>query len=291
MMRMLMVLAALSLGACAPFHKQLTQEDRARIQEVDVRVVVAQESFMFSAQSPGVSAAAGGGLIPALIDASVQQSRQKAMAGEIQATVGPLLDYDFRVEAGRAVKALNHEAMPLKVRSVEVLAGMPTKAEHEARIAATRSGPAYMVLLLHYAIEPGLSAFTTRTTVSLWQEGRTEQSYRAAAIYQAPLEGGQRTDVIKRLTADDGKVLRGLMRESVTESLRMVALDIGPAGKANAGTAVPAPPAATPASKSVKFNFNGAWMPLTGASIEDEAARTVLRDPAGALYSLRSSAQ
>jgi len=97
MLRFWLALPVLMLfGACAPFHRPLAVADRDKVQEVDVRVVVAQESFMFSAQPPGVSAATGGGLIGALIDSSVQQSRQKDMSAEVQAIVGPLLDYDAR---------------------------------------------------------------------------------------------------------------------------------------------------------------------------------------------------
>ena len=58
MLRFWLALAALSLlGACAPFHRPLAAADRNKVGEVDLRVVVAQESFMFSAQAPGVSAA------------------------------------------------------------------------------------------------------------------------------------------------------------------------------------------------------------------------------------------
>ena len=181
----------LLLGACAPFHRPLAAADRGKVQAVDVRVVVAQESFMFSAQPPGMSAALGGGLVGALIDSSVQQSRQKAMSAEVQAIVGPLLDYDYRVEAAKALDIALAEptTFPLKVRSSQLLAAMPLKAEQDARIAATRGGPAYLQLLLQYALEPGLGAFTTRTSALLWQDGRSEPSYRTAVIFQTPIGG------------------------------------------------------------------------------------------------------
>ncbi|MGJ7568587.1 hypothetical protein ACSFBM_32360 [Variovorax sp. GB1R11] len=268
----------LLLGACAPFHRPLAAADRGKVQAVDVRVVVAQESFMFSAQAPGVSAAMGGGLIGAIIDSSVQQSRQKDMSAEVQAIVGPLLDYDYRVEAGKALDAALAEptAFPLKVRSSQVLAAMPPKAEHEARIAATRDGPAYMVLLLQYALEPGLGAFTTRTTALLWQDGRSEPSYRTAVIFQTPIGGTARAAVIRRLTANDGQVLRGVMRESLTQTLHAVARDID--GARAAGV------------KTVRFNVNGSWLMLAGPSFDEQPGRVLFRDQDGAVYSVRSAA-
>lgn len=279
MLRFLLALSVpLLLGACAPFHRPLAAADRHTVQEVDVRVVVAQESFMFSAQAPGLSAATGGGLIGALIDSSVQQSRQKDMSAEVQAIVGPLLDYDYRAEAGLAANAMLAEpgAFPLKVRSSQVLAAMPLKAEQDARIAATKTGPAYMVLLLQYALEPGLGAFTTRTSAILWQGGNKEPSYRASAIFQTPIGGGTRATVIRRLTANDGQVLRSVMRDSMTQTLHLVAMDIAGARSG--------------AVKTSRFNVNGSWVTLAGQGFDDQAGRVVFRDQDGAMYSLRSTA-
>jgi hypothetical protein len=270
-------LATLCLSACAPFHKPLLAESRAKIRDVDVRIVVPQETFMFTAQTPGVSAALGGGLIPALIDSGVQQSRQKEMHAEVEAVVGPLLAYDYRAEAKAALASGADKNFPLKLASLDVVPAMATRAQHDARIAATRTGPAYMVLMLQYAIEPGLGAFTTRTTALLWQDGATEPSYRSAAIFQAPLEGAQRPEVLKRLTAQDGQAIRTLMRDSIGETLRMVSLDL--AGKT-------APPA-DGKPRSYTLNLRGTVAPLKGVSLDEQSAYVLVRDDVGTLYSLR----
>ena len=279
MLRFLLALSVvLLLGACAPFHRPLAAADRAKVREIDVRVVVAQESFMFSAQAPGVSAATGGGLIGALIDSSVQQSRQKDMSAEVQATVGPLLDYDYRVEAARAFTELLAEptSFPLKIASSQVLAGMPLKAEQEARIAATKTGPAYMVLLLQYALEPGLGAFTTRTSAFLWQAGNSEPSYRSATIFQTPVGGGTRATVVRRLTANDGQVLKAVMRDSVKQTLHVLGMDLAGARSG--------------AIRTSRFNVNGSWVTLAGQSFDEQPGRVVFRDQDGAMYTVRSTA-
>ncbi|MET3498100.1 hypothetical protein [Variovorax boronicumulans] len=283
MLRLLSALSVLSvlllLTACAPFfHRPLASADRARVQSVDVRLVVAQESFMFSAQAPGLSAATGGGLIGALIDSSVQQSRQKEMSAEVQAIVGPLLDYDYRDEAGLAFGELLAEptSFPLKIASSQVLAAMPDKAVHEARIAATKTGPAYLVLLLQYALEPGLGAFTTRTSAFLWQAGNSEPSYRSATIFQTPLGGGARATVIRRLTANDGQVLKAVMRDSVKQTLHVLGMDI--AGARSGGI------------RTARFNVNGTWFTLAGQSFDELPGRVVFRDQDNAMYTVRNVA-
>lgn len=271
-----------ALGACAPFHKPLAPEARARITEVDLRVVVAQETFMFTAQSSNVSAALGGGLIGALIDSSVQRSRQKDMASQIQATVGPLLDVDYRVEATAAVDALQRtSAFPLKLSSAQVLAGMPGRREHEARIAAAGTSPAYLLMWVHYELAPDLSVFSTRSTVQLWQDGKPEATYRAGVVYQTRLKSGAREALLKRLTDNQGARLRTLMRESMQESLRMVAADL----------AVPPTPGAARSGplRSPSVWTQGVWMPVKDMKLIDETpARQFLRNDEGALLSIGS---
>ena len=279
MLRLLLALSVvLLLGACAQFHRPLATADRTKVQEVDLRVIVAQESFMFSAQAPGVSAATGGGLIGALIDSSVQQSRQKEMSAEVGAIVGPLLDYDYRVEASLAIGQLLNtpNAFPLKVASSQVLAGMPPKAEQDARIAATKIGPAYLVLLLQYVLEPGLGAFTTRTTALLWQDGNKEPSYRSATVFQTPIGGGTRATVVRRLGANDGQQLKAVMRDSIQQTLRVVGLDLAGARSG--------------AIRTARFNVNGTWVTLGGQGFDEQPGRVVFRDQDNAMYSVRTAA-
>ncbi|MBW0170060.1 MAG: hypothetical protein ACT6SF_04890 [Hydrogenophaga sp.] len=274
------VSALMALGACAPFYKPLASEERARIKEADLRVVVAQETFMFTAQGSNVSAALGGGLIGALIDSSVQRSRQKDMASQIQATVGPLLEVDYRVEATAAVNALQQTtAFPLKLSSAQVLAGMPGRREHEARIAATGKSPSYLLMWVHYEIAADLSVFSTRSTVQLWQDGKPESTYRAGVVYQTRLTGGTREALMKRLTDNQGSRLRALMRESMQESLRMVAADLAAAPAASAARSGPL--------RSASVWTQGVWVPVKDMRLIDETpVRQFLRSDEGALLSI-----
>lgn len=283
--RIAAIAAALALGACAaPFHKPLTVENKQRIQSVDVRMVIAQESFMVSAKSPGVYLVAGGGLIGAMIESGIQKSRQTDMAGEIRSTVGPLARFDLRNEANIALQAASQEpatgkGLPFKVRSAQVSAAVPRKADSERLYADTSNGPAVLMLLVHYALEPGLGAFTTRTSALLRQDGKVDPSFQSAAVYQTPLPKGSRDNVIAQLTANDGQLLRSYMRESISETLRMVALDWeGVSDRAN--------PGATGNARSHRFNMQGTVVDLPAATVFSAGDRIVVRSEAGALFSL-----
>ncbi|WP_213952797.1 MULTISPECIES: hypothetical protein [unclassified Variovorax] len=281
--RLLAAVVALCLAGCAQFHKPLSAENRQKIKAVDVRVVVAQDGFMFSATAPGASAAPGG-LIGVLIDVEVQKSRQKGMAADIQAMVDPLLDIDFRKEARVALKQATEAAFPLRLQSAEVLSTMPVPRERDERIAATAKGNAYMTLLVQYSLEPGLGAFTTRTGINLWQDGQSERSYYGNAVYQMPLPAGTRAEVLGKLTADDGRLLRSYMRESITETLRMVALDIDAQAKPAAG-------AAEPKKEPFKMVANGMPATLSGVLVDRRGTRTIRRVDTVGMYSVEQVAQ
>ncbi|WP_298211685.1 hypothetical protein [Acidovorax sp.] len=284
--RIAAIAAALSLVACAaPFHRPLTAENKQRIQSVDVRMVIPQESFMVSAKSPGVSLAAGGGLIGAMIDSGIQKSRQAEMAGEIRSTVGSLARFDLRQEADIALQAALKEpaaggGLPFVVRSAQVLAAVPGKSDAERLFGGTSNGPAVMMLLVHYALEPGLGAFTTRTSAVLRQDGKMEPSFQSAAVYQIPLSAGSREVVLAQLTANDGQLLRSYMRESVRETLRMVALDWE--GVSAGAVSTPAGNARVP-----RFNMQGTVMDLPSVTVMSEGTRMVVRNETGTLFSLQ----
>ncbi|RYF26437.1 MAG: hypothetical protein EOO33_07110 [Comamonadaceae bacterium] len=285
--RIAAVAVTLSLGACATsFHRPLTAENKQRIQSVDVRMVIPQESFMVSARSPGVSMVTGGGLIGAMIDSGIQKSRQTEMAGEIRATVGSLAQFDFRHEADIALQTAVKESvvskgLPFNIRSAEVWAAVPGKTESEKLFANTSGGTAVMMLSVHYALEPGLGAFTTRTSAVLRQDGKMTPSFQAAAVYQMPLPAGSRDSVLAQLTANDGKLLRSYMRESVSETLRMVALD----WEGAAAGSSPAPGRTLPAYRFI--TGGGRMLDLPASTLAMAEDRVVVRDETGTLFSLQ----
>lgn len=66
------------------------------------------------------------------------------------------------------------------------------------------------------------------------------------------------------------------MRDSMTQTLHVVALDM--AGARSGGV------------KTSRFNVNGSWVTLAGQSFDDAPGRVVFRDQDDALYSVRSTA-
>lgn len=264
--QLLLSTCCLLLTACAPLHhKVLSAEAKSRIREVHVQVVVPQESFIFSASSPNVSAALGGGLIPALIDASVQKSRQEGMRAQIEPLLDQLLDADFRAEAQMALpQAL--AGFPLKVGRAEVVAIAPTRADQEALAKRKPVHEGYLVLMMHYTLDANTRALTTRCAARLWEPGQPGPSFGGSAIYQGmPLPAG----------ADLVAMVRGQMREAVAHTLKLVALDM-------------AQPQESGNRPRQPFVFHTAGQPVTmqGEVLASEQRRSLVRSSDGAMFSV-----
>jgi hypothetical protein len=271
------------LSACAGVvHKPLSDTSRNNIRSVEMRVVVLQEGPIFSARPPGVATAAGGGLIPALIDASVQKSRQESLVSKVHSVLEAVHDYDFREEYSSSLNSILGDGFPLKVGTLSVVPSSLSREAADAAIAATKGGTGLLLLISYYELEPNLSALTIRTSASLWSEGNPQKAYSNHLIFQAT-SGSLDLDRNTELWAsENGQRLREQSLLGIRETLKMLVLDIGMkevVGKPNS------PSSNTPTEK---FSFYMAGLPqqLEGILLASEPGRALVRDKAGALFSL-----
>lgn len=275
--------ACVLLSACAStVHKPLSDASRNNISQLEMRVVVLQEGPIFSARPPGVAAAAGGGLIPALIDASVQKSRQESLVSKVHSVLEAVHDYDFREEYSSNLSTALQNGFPLKVGKMSVVPSSLSREAADAAIAATKNGAGLLLLISYYELEPNLSALTIRTSASLWSEGNPQKAYSNHLIFQAT-SGSLDLDRNTELWAsENGQRLREQSLLGIRETLKMLVLDLGMkevVGKPNS------PSSNTPTEK---FSFYMAGLPqqLEGTLLASEPARALVRDKAGALFSL-----
>ena len=269
----------LALSACAPtFHKPFTEEARKQVGNLEVRVVIPQEAVIFSARAPGVAIATGGGLIPALIDSSIQKSRQMEFGSSIRETLDAIVDYDFReVYASQLEKAVR-EQFPVTVGVASVVSRVPSQEELAGLIAATKGDKAYLQLLTRYEIEPNLSALTIRTSASLWRGTSAEKVYGNHLIYQAPLPTIDMKVNGPAWAADGGKLFREQALIGIRETIRMLALDLSGRGLLAAGK--------TDEPQKYKVNISGLPRDYPGRKVDGGDSRIVIRDRDGALFSL-----
>lgn len=261
--RLLLPGLALLLAACAPMHQQaLTAEHRNQVKEVKVQMVVPQETFIFSAANPNISAAMGGGLIPALIDSAVQKSRQEQLGARVRPLLDKLIEVDFRDEA-RTVLA-QEAGLPFRVSSSEVVVQLPGRKQHEAMISGLRPGQAYLRIVSFYSLDPEVLLLSVRSQAVMWRQGVQEKVFGTGAVYQSQVQSTEPEAVRERL------------REGVAQTLRLLALDMAqPAVQGQQGKA------------EHPYKTDAKSIMLQGDVLANEPARVLMRERSGTMFSLQ----
>ncbi|MBC7603565.1 MAG: hypothetical protein H7255_13015 [Ramlibacter sp.] len=245
-------------------------EDQQRLAEVDLELMFPQESFALAAASTDSSSA--GGLIDALLSASVQRNQQNSLNAE-RAFLDAMLDVDLREDA-RAELSSRLETLPMKFRSLTATALVPTREELDSRIAATKDGHAYMQLAMSYTFDNDLKVLTTRASAKLWQDGSRSRTYESTLVYQGALrdDTGRRIEALNRQTATQ---VQFRMREAVRETVRMIAADLQhPDGRVVGPMAI----------RILASGIEG--RKIKGEIIESQGLRPLLRDVKSVLFSL-----
>ncbi|AIY40798.1 hypothetical protein LT85_1640 [Collimonas arenae] len=276
-----MATVAIGLAGCAaPQYIPLSQENAKKIQTVSARSLVVQDEVIAKADPSTVSAALGGGLIPALIDASITNSRQARLQVAMDSMYESLEDYDFRALYWPELTRQLHEQFPLKVTNVVTTArAMPAKEVLQV-VQNLGDGEAQLFISTDYYLSTDLRSLNLVTSSALWIKGGQQPVYKNLMKYQsAPLGNGSEQSA-KAWGMDGGKPFFDKLKEGIQETLAMLAIDI----KENA-------PASAQAEKiDVKFNFGENASPdrksIRGTLVDKHGERVIVRGASGGLYSL-----
>ncbi|PFH11431.1 hypothetical protein BCF11_3877 [Collimonas sp. PA-H2] len=283
MFRSIMTMMALAIGlaGCAgPQYIPLSQENAKKIQSVNARSLVVQDEVIARADPSTVSAALGGGLIPALIDASVTNARQTRLQAAMDAMYESLEDYDFRTIYWPELTRQLHEQYPFKVINVVTTArAMPAKDVLQ-QVQNLKDGEAELFISTDYYLSTDLRSLNIITASSLWTKGAQQPVYKNFLKYQSAALGGGGEQSAKAWAADGGKPFFDKLKEGIDETLAMLSIDV----KENA-------PASAKADKmDVKFNFgenaSANQKTVKGTLVDKRGERVIIRDAAGSLYSL-----
>ncbi|MCE3273790.1 MAG: hypothetical protein K0S57_4187 [Ramlibacter sp.] len=258
-----LALCALMAGCATSLSQPMGAENLGRMQTVRVRVLVPQAGFLVSASAPGVSAAMGGGLIPAMIDAGIQKSRQKDLVAQAAPTLDKLLEVDVRREF-TDVAARELQQFPFKVAKLDATPLVPVAREHEATLKELGTSDGYLAIVMHYDFDMKTRIFSTRSQVNLWQAGATARTYFAPIMYRGrPVEPG----------TDLPAAIREQARESASHTLKLALL--GMKGM---------PPPAT--STQFELSKDSPPLVLQGDVVGKETGRVFVRHVNGALFSI-----
>jgi len=272
---------ALLLGACAtPTRLSLTPEQRGKITELAAHVTVVQDEVIVAVRPSNVSAGTGGGLIGAIIDSNVTNSRVK----ESQQIFGPFYaaieDVDYRKEFNESIER-GLSGYPIKVSKFTTT---PRALSNEKLIQLRNDlqpGQALLVIIPHYTLSMDFRSFDSESVVTIWLKPEASDlnkpSQRGVLHYQSAPVGPVGKESLALWGAQDAAVLRNVMRESITETVRMAMLDIN----------VPADTAAQSKDlKSFAFNFGDGKGERKGQVLKTGDGRAILLGTDQKLYSL-----
>lgn len=197
------VLAALviSLAGCATQPKQfLAPEGREVAGGRDLLVTVQQSEIIAGIQESNMTAAVGGGLLFALIDAGVNQSRAKKAETAIVPVRDALTDYSFDKKALALSEEIGRSLPWLGVKKTEL-----NKDPSNTRLSGaidTSPGPQLLTMTYDYALDNNFTVLKVGANMSLLPKalkkgGKPEQrallvnaDFNRRILTIFPLDGG-----------------------------------------------------------------------------------------------------
>jgi len=273
------------VGACAvPMRMGLKPEDRSKIKALAAHVIVVQDEVIAAVQPPNAGAATGGGLIGAMIDASIANSRVKESQQALGSFYAVIEDLDYRKEFNEAIRS-ELARYPIKVASVTTT----PRALNMEILGKLRNqlppGQALLLIYPRYSLTADFRNFDVESQVSMW--GKTDGSNSSAGSYmplqrsvlyfQSQSVGPGGKDSLKLWAAQNAALFRSAMRESIAEILRMTLIDLDVAAE---------PTAKAGAFAQFSFNSGASTAKIEGQVVKNDDARVIVLARNQRLYSL-----
>lgn len=273
-----LVLLTLVIGGCAmPMRISLTPEQRAKITELKAHVVVVQDEVIVAVQPSNVGAATGGGLIGAMIDSSVTNSRVKASQEIMGPFYAQIEDVDYRKEFNEAIRR-ELARYPIKVAQFTTT---PRSLSQDS-LAQLRSqldaGQALLVIYPRYYLTMDFRNLDVEAAVSMWTKDGPPNTpvQRGVLYYQSQPVGSGGKESIALWGRQGAAAFRGAISESIVETIDLVLMDMD--------LKTPGDNAAQ--SQAYAFNAGSQQAQVKGRLIKETANRKTVLGDDKKLYSL-----
>ena len=267
----------LLLAACAsPARVNLSPEQRSSIKELNAHVIVVQDEVIAAVQPSQVSLTTGGGLIGAMIDSSVTNSRVK----ESQKIMGPFYaeieNVDYRTIFNDTIRE-ELKSYPIAVSKVMTSPQSLNQSELRNATKTLAQDEALLIIAPSYTLTMDFRSFDATAIVSMWtKSGELKPVYRGVLHYQSPAFGPGGKDSIALWGADGAKQFQGTMHESVAEIMKMIRMDVN----------FTAPQEKSGESSLFAFNTGAGNGTIKGRLLSENAGRIIVIGDNGTLYSL-----
>jgi len=226
------------LNGCAATHIALKPNKAKEITSVDVHIGLAQQEIYAEIVKSKVATATGGGLIPALIDAGVDQHRAKKAEELIQPIRAALMDYDFgRCLTEKIESELKSRAW-MKINNVRVSGDISKKGYEKA--FADSEASAILFVTTRYFLSPNLIVLTVSNEAKLYPKkgGKSVDLRDGNCIYKNLLffedsidtRPSSKEEVIHCWADDEGFLTRQALDAASVGLARMIVIDLDTSG-------------------------------------------------------------
>lgn len=270
--------SSLLAGCAGTTRVPLNQEASARLSRVDSVVLIPADEIIVRAKPSSVSLALGGGLIPALIDASITSSRQT----ELEAIANPFYagaeNIEFRTLFNDSFKGMIQEQKLLPNLNVTVSTTGLSRTALESRRTSLKPGEAFLGLRIWYEFTPDTRSVLVSAGSVLVTADSKDPIFKNTYLYVSqPIEG---PNPLTAWADNQGQALAAVFAESGKAIGRLLEQDL--AGPNNETLF-----ASLAEQEKVKFTMP-TFMPITisGFVVEKTAERRIIRAASGELLSV-----
>jgi len=222
-----MTLLAVSLFGCATSTSLRMNPDVSnRIQSLRVHIVIPQEEINAEVARSGFGETTG--LLGALIDTSVNAKRASKADLAIEPVRKELTGFDFRAEFEKKFRASQAELSRLKINKIEVTSE-PYSMETHNRLRAETAQDSLLTMVVDYHLSADFRCLIVYGTVTLFQRGKDEPQYLGNFRYlSAPIGSKSGERAVNAWAENNAMPLRAAIQEGISETIRMLKLDVIP---------------------------------------------------------------
>ena len=234
-------ISALFFGGCATQSQMhMTKDAQSKIQSTDVVIGLAQEEIFAEIEKSNMTAASGGGLLFALIDASVNSSRTDDAETLISPIKNSLIEYNFPSEFETALSTELQRLVWLN--TVKYQTKKPYSPTDDDSVLTSASADIVFVFSTSYRFSPGFKSVKVSSAVKGYANTDELKSiakkanpdvekpllYMNSFVFSQPLQGAytDSTQASKAWGSNDAEQVKSALTLGVSELAKMITTDL-----------------------------------------------------------------
>jgi hypothetical protein len=274
-------LLCLCLIAGCAVGPQLKPEIVAKVHDTSIRSYLPQNQVKGQFLLSGYGA--GGGLIGAVVDVSVNRGRQRESENRVHKIWDETTDFDFRQKYWSCISNQVQEVSWLKMKAFQGRASgvIPVTKDMVADGALLHLGTDYI-------LSQDCRVLIIETGMGFFPPGQTGNPEAATIVHYYSTEIGEPEgdDAIPLWTADHAAAFRSAAEEGIEQSGKLVRFALEYMGGQPRAEERPAVIKFRPTHARGDFGIKSGRMSMSGAVLEESPDRIIFRNTFGHVYSL-----